>query len=171
MALEAHYTSANAYQRKAFPGCKGIVEFAQVVDGNREWVAVPDCLKPILDHAGVSYGSTVPVVGNILAWQHVRATNDTNGNPRRLFMAYLTPTGRAAMLANGFPLETCGASQTLVIEEGYDGRPAFLTFDQQLETVEVTPTELRRMRKRGDDYSRSRDDLARFMTDHANGEG
>jgi hypothetical protein len=40
-----------------------------------------------------------------------------------------------------------------------------------LEPVEVTLTELRRMRKRGDDYSSLRDDLAQFMADHANEEG
>lgn len=57
-------------------------------------------------------------------YQHVRANNDVNGNPRRAFIVYA---------ADGTVLD--------VIDEGYAGPPAWLRELHQLPTFSVTVTE------------------------------
>lgn len=54
------------------------------------------------------------------AYQHMKAKNDANGNPRRLFMVY---EGR----------------DFYAIDEGYSGRPKFLV-DGYIELVPVNIT-------------------------------
>lgn len=65
-----------------------------------------------------------------MAWQHLRADNDTNGNPRRCYVVYG---------GNGDILD--------VIDEGYEGRPGWLRDVPQLASVDVSPTEYRQFLK------------------------
>jgi hypothetical protein len=68
-----------------------------------------------------------------VAYQHLRAKNDVNGNPRRLFVVY-GPGGEV--------LE--------VIDEGYRGWPVHLRDIAQLPTFDITPTEYRQWLRRTD---------------------
>lgn len=63
---------------------------------------------------------------DILAWQHCRATNDVNGNPRRCYVVY----DRRGNIAD-------------VIDEGYQGLPAQLRAVVQLASVNITPSDYR----------------------------
>lgn len=61
-------------------------------------------------------------------FQHVKAPNDTNGNPRRCFVIYDLDSGRGI---------------TEVIDEGYSGRPIRLRDMYELANVNVSAREYR----------------------------
>lgn len=58
-------------------------------------------------------------------FQHIKAPNDSNGNPRRLYLVYSTETGRLVS----------------VYDEGYGGRPAALRGVVELPPIEVSASE------------------------------
>lgn len=60
------------------------------------------------------------------AYQHMKAPQDVNGNPRRLFMVY---EGR----------------DFYAIDEGYNGRPAFLRDYTELMPVEISVRDYRHL--------------------------
>lgn len=63
-----------------------------------------------------------------MAWQHWRANNDVNGNPRRCYVVYAQ---------TGHILD--------VIDEGYAGKPRWLNDLPQLATVDVSVTQYRQI--------------------------
>ena len=79
---------------------------------------------------------------NTYVWQHVRTTNDTNGNPRRMFMIYTLPRDGGYL-----------NRKTAWIDEGYGGRPDWLKHERSLEPLGVSPSEFRRLKKRGDEIT------------------
>lgn len=58
------------------------------------------------------------------AFQHMRAPQDANGNPRRLFMVYDGP-------------------DTYAIDEGYSGKPVFLRDYRELIPVDISAIDYR----------------------------
>lgn len=64
--------------------------------------------------------------------QHVKTKNDSNGNPRRLFVFY----SRRNMVAKHLDM-------VKVIEEGYSGRPGEADKAFELPPVNVSPAEYR----------------------------
>lgn len=62
------------------------------------------------------------------AYQHITAFNDNNGNPRRLFLVYDGP-------------------ETYAIDEGYSGRPAWLSAFRELVPVRVNYNQYRALLK------------------------
>jgi len=66
----------------------------------------------------------------ILAWQHLNAGNDTNGNPRRVFVVYGT---------EGQILDA--------IDEGYSGTPRWLRDYPQLAGFVIKPSEYKLLLK------------------------
>jgi hypothetical protein len=62
-------------------------------------------------------------------FQHVKTTNDTNGNPRRLYMVY-----------------AAGAEIIGVIEEGYGGKPQSLRNVAEIIPLHITPNEYREVK-------------------------
>jgi hypothetical protein len=71
--------------------------------------------------------------------QQLRTTNDTNGNPRRVWVLYRVEDERY------FP------EVVAVADEGYAGDP-FREVRAALPSIMVTPTEYRAWRKREGDY-------------------
>ena len=65
-----------------------------------------------------------------MAWQHLNAGNDTNGNPRRVFVVY-------AMSGNILD----------VIDEGYAGTPRWLRDLPQLPGFIIKPSEYKQLLK------------------------
>jgi len=63
--------------------------------------------------------------------QHLRTTNDTNGNPRRIYL-----------------LMTAEGTVTRAIDEGYGNPPSEYGILVQLPSVNITPAEYRRTLKR-----------------------
>lgn len=74
---------------------------------------------------------------NTHVWQKVISSNDRNGNPRRMVMIYTLKTGAHA------------TSSVVWIEYDYDGVPAWLEQVWELEPIEVSPTEFKRLKRRG----------------------
>lgn len=66
-------------------------------------------------------------------YQHVRTKNDTNGNPRRLYVEYDLSSRQAKVVG--------------VWEEGYSDRPRHLNGAVELLTVNVEPKYYRHMVK------------------------
>lgn len=78
-----------------------------------------------------------PVVPNpnyftAMAWQHFRATNDSNGNPRRLYVVYDEDADIGAL-----------------IDEGYSGMPKYLIEDEvpQLPTIDVSVAQYNQLKR------------------------
>ena len=81
---------------------------------------------------------TLEGVETMKAYQHMKAPNDTNGNPRRLFMVY-------------------DGSTQFAVDEGYKGKPKFLNYCrhgrnwgngddfQELMPVDISPKEYRKI--------------------------
>ena len=72
-------------------------------------------------------GHTTP-----MCWQHLNAKNDTNGNPRRVFVVYAR---------DGEILDT--------IDEGYAGTPGWLRKLPQLPGFVIAPAQYRELLKMG----------------------
>lgn len=79
-------------------------------------------------------------------WQKVITTNDRNGNPRRIIMIYTLRVGAYA------------TSRVVWIDVAYEGVPAWLQPEWELEPIEVTPTEQRRLKRRGIEIGRTATD-------------
>jgi hypothetical protein len=67
--------------------------------------------------------------------QHLKTTNDTNGNPRRLWAVY-----RLASTGNFFVWDQ-------VFNEGYGGKPEELRRYIELPEIYITPSEYNSLRK------------------------
>lgn len=67
--------------------------------------------------------------------QHLKTTNDTNGNPRRLWAVY-----RVASTGNFMVWDQ-------VIDEGYGGKPTELRGYLELPELYITPQEYKSLRK------------------------
>lgn len=80
-------------------------------------------------------------------YQHIRATNDTNGNPRRVFVVWeVSPTkyGKEFPALGGHRNTFRGAAEVIaVIDEGYSGRPSWVDPLPYLGGATTTPKEYR----------------------------
>lgn len=68
----------------------------------------------------------------MILYQHVRALNDANGNPRRLYLV----------------IDTDHPESTNAVDEGYEGRPTGLASAHELPSIDVAPSEYKRLLKR-----------------------
>lgn len=80
-------------------------------------------------------------------YQHVKAPNDPNGNPRRVFVVWeVTPTkyGREFPALGGHRNVWSGAAEVIaVVDEGYKGRPSWVDPLPFLGEVITNPREYR----------------------------
>ena len=73
-------------------------------------------------------------------YQHQRATNDSNGNPRRLYVGWRTRCEHGARWGE----------IVAVHDEGYRGRPGTLNGAYELTPATITPGDYREMIRHAD---------------------